>query len=95
MTRTMLATLVGPSKPDDKQSIEFGDLVRVEIPANCAVYATDPVSARDVARSWFMAGVAAYIEDEWGDALQGWLDKRFDTLWDAGGITGVLPKETP
>ena len=78
---SMFATLVGPSKPDDKQPIEPGDLVRVEIPTNCAVYATDPVSARDVARSWFHAGIVAAFGHDTAA-----FDLMFEKLFAATGI---------
>jgi hypothetical protein len=60
--------------------VSAGDLVMVEVPHNCAIYAVDPVSARDVALSWFEAGVHAVSR-----TAEGW-EAEFDLLWQKHGI---------
>lgn len=85
---TMFATLVGSGVPADSKGvrppIEIGQLVLVEVPHNCQIFSTDAVSARDIARTWFMLGATApgTTEFEW--------ELEFAAVWAARGIGGEL-----
>lgn len=86
----MYATLVGDARirrdngTKDDSPLRVGELVQVEVPPNCAVYAADSVSAKEIARSWFMAG----IEGGYSDPIQSVADAMFDAIWNEFGIGG-------
>lgn len=96
MPDKMYATLIGDARvarddgTKDDSPLKIGELVLVEVPPNCAVYASEPRSAEDCARSWYLAGVAR-VEGpnafrSHSRAVQ--LEEDFQRLWTEHGITG-------
>lgn len=70
----MFATLI-----DTPCGNQPGDLVVVEVPHNCAVYAASSAEARDIAWSWFALGSVTANKTP-NRAM-------FERMWDANGIT--------